>query len=155
MGQYPQKQFRARLSSGRARGSKHSGLELLDIVEHLHNRVIHGAPGLIHLLLTLEGLLHLLLRTRQGTRAGRTTPAGAQKINPPNPTVLAWSHVYLGRLHDVADERDQAVVEYRAALAVSGAPEAALVAAQRGIATPYAPAAEPGAGAKPPDSQKK
>jgi tetratricopeptide (TPR) repeat protein len=87
--------------------------------------------------------------------ATNATLTGAQKINPPNPSVLAWSHVYLGRLHDVADERDQAVVEYRAALAVSGAPEAALVAAQRGIAAPYAPAAEPGAGAKPPDSQKK
>jgi tetratricopeptide (TPR) repeat protein len=83
------------------------------------------------------------------------TPAGAQKINPPNPSVLSWSHVYLGRLHDVADERDQAVVEYRAALAVSGAPEAALVAAQRGIDKAYAPAAEPGAGAKPPSSQQK
>ena len=85
--------------------------------------------------------------------AGNSAPGSTQKINPPSPTVLAWSHVYLGRLHDVADERDQAMVEYRAALAVSGAPEAALVAAQRGVDKPYAPA-ETGAGEKPQDSQK-
>lgn len=86
-------------------------------------------------------------------RANNAAPANTQKINPPNPSVLAWSHVYLGRLHDVADERDQAMVEYRAALAVSGAPEAALVAAQRGVDKPYAPAGS-GAGEKPQDSQK-
>ena len=94
--------------------------------------------------------------------AGRATPAAnitpsqaasAAAINPPNPSVLAWSHVYLGRLHDVADERDQAMVEYRAALAVPGAPEAALVAAQRGAEKSYAPAA--GAEAKPAESPKK
>jgi hypothetical protein len=55
----------------------------------------------------------------------------------PDPSVLAWSHVYLGRMHDVSDERDQAVVQYRAALAVPGAPEAARVAAQRGVDAPY------------------
>lgn len=55
----------------------------------------------------------------------------------PDPSILAWSHVYLGRMHDVSDERDQAVVQYRAALAVLGAPEAARVAAQRGVDSPY------------------
>ncbi|MGA8035585.1 MAG: tetratricopeptide repeat protein [Candidatus Acidiferrales bacterium] len=85
--------------------------------------------------------------------SGSTAPAGGQKINPPDPNVLAWSHVYLGRLHDVADERDLAVVEYRAALAVPGAPEAALVAAQRGVDRPYSPAAN-AAGNKPDASQK-
>jgi hypothetical protein len=47
--------------------------------------------------------------------------------------------VYLGRLHDFAEERDQALAEYRAALAIDGAPEAARVAAQRGIDAPYNP----------------
>ena len=91
----------------------------------------------------------------RATPAANTNPsqaATAAAINPPDPSVLAWSHVYLGRLHDVADERDQAVVEYRAALAVPGAPEAALVAAQRGVEKPYAPAAD--AGAKPAASPK-
>jgi len=57
----------------------------------------------------------------------------------PDPGVVSWSHVYLGRLHDFAEEREQAVAEYRAALAIAGAPEAARVAAQRGIDAPYNP----------------
>jgi tetratricopeptide (TPR) repeat protein len=56
-----------------------------------------------------------------------------------DPGIVAWSHVYLGRLHDFAEERDQAVTEYRAALAIAGAPEASRVAAQRGIDSPYNP----------------
>ena len=58
-----------------------------------------------------------------------------------DPSILAWSHVYLGRLHDFADERDQAVSEYEAALAVDGAPEAARAAATRGVSAPYGPPA--------------
>jgi hypothetical protein len=42
-------------------------------------------------------------------------------------------------MHDFADERDQAVSEYEAALAIDGAPEAARAAATRGVATPYGP----------------
>jgi tetratricopeptide (TPR) repeat protein len=60
-----------------------------------------------------------------------------------DPSILAWSHVYLGRLHDFADERDQAVSEYQAALAVDGAPEAARAAATRGVSAPYGPPAGP------------
>ncbi|MFY9802181.1 MAG: tetratricopeptide repeat protein [Candidatus Acidiferrales bacterium] len=62
-----------------------------------------------------------------------------------DPAILAWSHVYLGRLHDFAEERDQALTEYRLALAIAGAPEAARVAAQRGIDTPYNPRGASGA----------
>jgi tetratricopeptide (TPR) repeat protein len=55
----------------------------------------------------------------------------------PDPSILAWSHVYLGRIHDLQDERDEAVAEYRAALAVHGSPENARAAAQRGLDSPY------------------
>jgi hypothetical protein len=54
-----------------------------------------------------------------------------------DPSVISWSHVYLGRMHDIADERDLALNEYRAALAVDGAPEAARIAAQNGIDVAY------------------
>jgi tetratricopeptide (TPR) repeat protein len=57
----------------------------------------------------------------------------------PDPAVLAWSHVYLGRIHDLSDERDDAIREYLAARAVEGAPEAARSAAQSGINDPYKP----------------
>jgi len=50
-----------------------------------------------------------------------------------DPSILAWSHVYLGRIDDLEGERDLALAEYYAALAITGAPEAAYVAAQRGV----------------------
>ena len=55
----------------------------------------------------------------------------------PDPSNVSWSHIYLGRMYDVEGKRDQAVLEYRAALAVAGAPETARAAAQRGIETGY------------------
>jgi len=59
---------------------------------------------------------------------------------PSDANALAWSHVYLGRLYDLMDNRDDALPEYNAALAVAGAPEAARIAAQRGIDQQYRPA---------------
>jgi tetratricopeptide (TPR) repeat protein len=88
------------------------------------------------------------------TDAGANAPAGSAQpsgVAPadgnaaPDPGIVSWSHVYLGRLHDFAEERDQAVAEYRAALAIAGAPEAARVAAQRGIDAPYNPRGASGA----------
>jgi tetratricopeptide (TPR) repeat protein len=58
--------------------------------------------------------------------------------------VLAWSHVYLGRIHDVQGERDQAVAEYKAALAVDGAPQTAVAAAEQGAARGFAAASQKG-----------
>jgi tetratricopeptide (TPR) repeat protein len=55
----------------------------------------------------------------------------------PDPSNLSWSHIYLGRMYDVEGKRDLAVVEYRAALAVAGAPDSARSAAQHGIETGY------------------
>ena len=40
-------------------------------------------------------------------------------------------------MYDVEGKREQAVLEYRAALAVEGAPESARAAAQRGIEAGY------------------
>jgi len=57
----------------------------------------------------------------------------------PDAVALAWSHVYLGRIHDLEGDRDQALSEYRAALAVADAPEAARVAAQRGLSQGHQP----------------
>ena len=58
---------------------------------------------------------------------------------PPDPSILSWAHVYLGRLNDLEGERDVALKEYQAVLAVDGAPEAARVAAQKGLEQAYAP----------------
>lgn len=75
-------------------------------------------------------------KARSGEAAAADTPPA--KVDP---RLLAWSHVYLGRIHDVEGDRDLAVNEYRAAMAVDGAPEAARLAAQRGAEAPYEPGA--------------
>jgi hypothetical protein len=55
-----------------------------------------------------------------------------------DPRMLAWSHIYLGRIYDIQDQRDQAVNEYRAALTVrDGQPDTRL-AAEKGLKQPYA-----------------
>jgi tetratricopeptide (TPR) repeat protein len=57
------------------------------------------------------------------------------------PKVIAWSHIYLGRIFDLKEDRDSAVNEYHAALTAAGTvvPEAKL-AAERGLQQPYEPA---------------
>jgi hypothetical protein len=54
--------------------------------------------------------------------------------------VIAWSHIYLGRIFDLKENRDAAMNEYRAALSAAGTaiPEAKL-AAERGLESPYEP----------------
>lgn len=66
----------------------------------------------------------------------RADSQGSEK----DPRILAWSHVYLGRIYDVDGNRELAVSEYRAAMAVEGAPESARQAARRGIEKGYEPA---------------
>jgi len=56
-----------------------------------------------------------------------------------DPHVVAWSHVYLGRILDLQGERDQALAQYKAALAISDAPPEAKTAAERGEQQPYEP----------------
>jgi len=52
--------------------------------------------------------------------------------------LIAWSHIYLGRIYDVEDQRPQAVAEYKAALdARDGQPDT-LAAAQSGLKKPFA-----------------
>jgi tetratricopeptide (TPR) repeat protein len=55
-----------------------------------------------------------------------------------DPRMLAWSHIYLGRIYDIQDERDQAVAEYRAALTVRDGESDTRLAAEKGLKQPYA-----------------
>lgn len=59
------------------------------------------------------------------------------------PKVIAWSHVYLGRIFDLREDRFSAMEEYRAALSAAGTavPEAKR-AAERGLEQPYEPPVE-------------
>jgi len=56
------------------------------------------------------------------------------------PKVIAWSHIYLGRIFDLKEDRLAAVDQYRAALsAANGVLPEAKLAAQRGLEQPYEP----------------
>jgi tetratricopeptide (TPR) repeat protein len=55
-----------------------------------------------------------------------------------DPRMLAWSHIYLGRIYDIQDQRDQAVNEYRAALTVRDGEADTRMAAEKGLKQPYA-----------------
>lgn len=54
-----------------------------------------------------------------------------------DPRTLAWSHIYLGRLYDVNQERQKAVVEYQAALKVRDAAPDTKTAAETGLKQPF------------------
>ena len=112
-----------------------------------HPRALYGLAMAAILLREGERAKQLFQRLIQGSwqpaaiesgRAEKTTGASPAK---PDPLILAWSHVYLGRIHDVEGNRELALSEYRAALAVEGAPESARIAARRGIEKGYEPAA--------------
>ena len=60
-----------------------------------------------------------------------------------DPTVLGWSHVYLGRILDMKEERDAAVEHYRAALNTGGELPEIKAAAERGLERAYEPPAKP------------
>jgi tetratricopeptide (TPR) repeat protein len=60
-----------------------------------------------------------------------------------DPKVVAWSHVYLGRIADLKEEREAAMNEYRAALNTGGELPEIKAAAERGLERPYAPPAKP------------
>ena len=69
-----------------------------------------------------------------------TSAASADKsAEPVDPRILTWSHVYLGRIYDLQDQRDLAVSEYRAALTVDDGPADARAAAQSGVDAAYKP----------------
>jgi tetratricopeptide (TPR) repeat protein len=57
-----------------------------------------------------------------------------------DPRTVAWAHIYLGRMYDIAQtpQRDKALAEYRAALANRDSQPDTKAAAERGIQQPFA-----------------
>jgi tetratricopeptide (TPR) repeat protein len=57
-----------------------------------------------------------------------------------DPRTIAWAHIYLGRLYDIAQppEREKAMAEYRVALANRDSNPDTKAAAEKGIAQPFA-----------------
>ena len=78
-------------------------------------------------------------RDIQGARSYFEQALGAAH----EPKVIAWSHIYLGRIYDLQENREAALDQYRAALTASAALPEAKAAAQRGIEQPYEPPSHP------------
>jgi len=55
------------------------------------------------------------------------------------PRVLAWTHIYLGRIYDLQENREAALMHYNAALNAGDAAPDTKTAAQRGLQKPYEP----------------
>jgi hypothetical protein len=54
-----------------------------------------------------------------------------------DPHTLAWSHIYLGRIDDIKQDRPAALEQYKAALKVKSDLPDAVAAAQKGLQEPY------------------
>ena len=59
------------------------------------------------------------------------------------PKVVAWSHIYLGRICDLQEQRDAAVDHYHAALTAGSTLPEVKAAAERGLKKPYEPPTAP------------
>ena len=56
-----------------------------------------------------------------------------------DPRTLAWSHIYLGRILDIQEQRESAVTHYRAALSAGDPTPDTKAAAEKGLNAPYQP----------------
>jgi hypothetical protein len=56
-----------------------------------------------------------------------------------DPRLLAWSHIYLGRMDDLENSRDEAVAQYQQALVTRDGQLDTKEAAERGLKQPYGP----------------
>lgn len=57
--------------------------------------------------------------------------------------VVAWSHIYLGRIFDLQENRELALNHYRAALSAGSSLPEARAAAEHGLQQPYEPPSRP------------
>jgi tetratricopeptide (TPR) repeat protein len=60
-----------------------------------------------------------------------------------DPQVVAWSHVYIGRILDMKEDREAALTEYQAALTLGAQLPEVKAAAERGIQRAYEPPPAP------------
>lgn len=90
-----------------------------------------GAPGRAEFIVARADLMSNQVDQAVGAFQKTLTESKDQRL-------VAWSHIYLGRIYDVEEQRPQAVAEYKAALdARDGQPDT-LAAAQSGLKKPFA-----------------
>lgn len=67
---------------------------------------------------------------------------GKAATSAKDPRIVAWSHIYLGRILDLQDEREAAVEQYKAALSAGDSSPDTQAAAEHGLQSPYEPPAD-------------
>jgi hypothetical protein len=117
-----------RLSAGDPEGAQKLAQQALD--EHSED------PGRALFVLAQVATMN---RDINGARTYFQQALGVAK----EPKVVAWSHIYLGRIFDLQENRDAAMDEYRAALAAANALPEAKAAAEKGLQQPYEPPVKP------------
>ncbi len=97
--------------------------------------------------------LFILAQTATANRdiAGARTYFERAILVAREPKVVAWSHVYLGRIFDLQENREAAIEHYQEAMKKGGGLPEIKAAAQRGLDEPY----EPPAGRREQTEQKK
>ncbi|HEX3662497.1 MAG TPA: hypothetical protein VHU89_13765 [Acidobacteriaceae bacterium] len=89
-----------------------------------------GEPGRADFILARVDLMDGKMDDAEA--AFRGTLASAQDSR-----MLAWSHIFLGRIKDVEDDRDAAIAEYKAALTVRDGQPDTKEAAESGLKKPF------------------
>lgn len=105
---------------------------------------VTGAEKLAHEAITAheqsDRALFLLARTAlRDDIAGAKTYFSQTLEATSDPKLKAWSHIYLGRISDLHDEREEAVKHYKAALEVGDTNAETKAAAERGIHEQFQP----------------
>jgi len=117
-----------RLASGDVEGAKKLAQQALDEKNE--------DPGRAYFILAQVAASN---HDMQGARSYFEQAAGVAK----EPSVVAWSHIYLGRICDLQEDRAAALVQYRAALSAGESLPEAKAAAEHGIDQPYEPPSHP------------
>ena len=129
----------ARLSSGDVKTATSMAQKVLDRQDASDQSVAEAARA--HFILARVDLMSV--RPNQSEdEAEKTVNAAIEQFNKTLATskdqrLLAWSHIYLGRVLDLECKRDEAVAEYNAALAVRDGQLDTRLSAERGVKTAY------------------
>ncbi|HYN15868.1 MAG TPA: hypothetical protein VES66_08785 [Terriglobales bacterium] len=122
-----------RLSSGDLKGARQLAGEALANPQEDHARALFILARAATLGRDLQGARSYFERTLEVAR---------------EPRMVAWSHIYLARILDLQESREEALKHYRAALAAGDDHPDTQAAAERGLQRPYEPpaAARPATG---------
>lgn len=117
-----------KLAAGDADGARQLAQQALESKDEDHGRALFLLAQIATKNRDIEGARNYFQQTLSATQ---------------EPKVLAWSHIYLGRIFDLQENREAALDQYRAALGIGSTLPEAKAAAERGIQQPYEPPSAP------------